>query len=309
MARYILRRLLSLLVSVAAVSVIVFALMHSAPGGPFSFEQQMPDYMMENIRRKYGLDQSVIQQYLNWVGAMLHGDFGIPFQSPTETVVELILRAWPVTLVIGFISIAFAFTFGLLFGTLAAFRQNSWLDTLVTFGATLGMALPSYVIGFFLVVVFAVGLGWLPTGGWGEPKHLIMPVIAFSLGPMAVIARMTRVNMLEIINSEYVRLARARGVPTRYLVRRYVLKNASIPLITLLLPIIPDLLTGSIFVEGVFSIPGLGRFFTTSALTRDYPMIMAMAMLITVMWGLMYLISDVLYAVIDPRIRLPGSAR
>jgi ABC-type dipeptide/oligopeptide/nickel transport system permease component len=171
------------------------------------------------------------------------------------------------------------------------------------------MALPSYVIGFFLVLVFAVTLGWLPTGGWGEPKHLIMPVIAFSLGPMAVIARMTRVNLLETINSEYVRLARARGIPTRYIVRRYVLKNASIPMITILLPIIPDLLTGSIFIEGVFSIPGLGRFFTTSALTRDYPMIMAMAMLITVLWGVMYLVSDVLYALIDPRVRLPGVAK
>jgi ABC-type dipeptide/oligopeptide/nickel transport system permease component len=248
LARYILRRLISLLISLFAVSLIVFALMHAAPGGPFSFEQQMPDFMMENIRRKYGLDQPVAQQYINWVLAMLHGDFGIPFQSPTETVVELVLRAWPVTLIVGFISIGFAFGFGLLFGTIAAFRQNSWIDTLVTFGATLGMALPSYVIGFFLVLVLAVSLGWLPTGGWGEPKHLIMPVIAFSLGPMAVIARMTRVNMLETINSEYVRLARARGIPTRLIIRRYVLKNASIPLITLLLPIIPDLLTGSIFI-------------------------------------------------------------
>jgi ABC-type dipeptide/oligopeptide/nickel transport system permease component len=290
LARYVLRRLISLTVSLAVVSVIVFALMHSAPGGPFSFEQQMPEFMMENIRRKYGLDQPIPVQYVNWVSAMLRGDFGIPFQSPTETVIELILRAWPITLIVGAISIAFAFGFGLLFGALAAFKQNSWIDTLVTFGATLGMALPSYVIGFFLVVVLAVGLGWLPTGGWGEPKHLIMPVIAFSVGPMAVIARMTRVNMLETINSEYVRLARARGIPTRLIVRRYVLKNAAVPMVTLLLPIIPDLLTGSIFIEGVFSIPGLGRFFTSSALARDYPMIMAMAMLITVLWGVTYLI-------------------
>lgn len=309
MSRFILRRLFNLLFSLFAVSIIVFALMHSTPGGPFSFEQQMPDFMMENIRRKYGLDQPVFQQYLNWVGAMLRGDFGIPFQSPTETVVELVLRAWPVTLIVGAISLAFAFGFGMLFGTLAAFHQNSWLDSLVTFGATLGMAVPSYVIGFFLVLVFAVSLGWLPTGGWGEPRHLIMPVIAFSLGPMAVVARMTRTNMLETINSEYVRLARARGIPTRLIVRRYVLKNAAIPMVTLLLPIIPDLLTGSIFIEGVFSIPGLGRFFTSSALQRDYPMIMAMAMLITVLWGLTFLISDVLYALIDPRVRLPGSAR
>ena len=308
MARYVLRRLASLMLSLVVVSVIVFALMHAAPGGPFSFEQQMPAYMMENILRKYGLDQPVYQQYINWVWAMLHGDFGIPYQSPTETVVGLVLRAWPVTLAVGAVSIAFAFGFGLLFGALAAFKQNSWIDNLVTFGATLGMAVPSYVIGFFLIVVFSIHLGWLPTGGWGEPKHLIMPVIAFSLGPMAIIARMTRVNMLETISSEHVRLARARGIPTRLIVRRYVLKNAAIPMVTVLLPIIPDLLTGSIFVEAVFSVPGLGRFFTTSALTRDYPMIMAMAMMIALLWGIMFLISDVLYAMIDPRVRLAGSS-
>ena len=170
------------------------------------------------------------------------------------------------------------------------------------------MAVPSYVIGSILVIFVAVQLQWLPTGGWGEPKHLIMPVIAFSLGPMAIVARTTRVNLLEAISAEHVRLARARGIPTRLIVWRYVLKNASIPMITVLLPLIPDLLTGSIFIEAVFSVPGLGRFFTTSALTRDYPMVMAMAMMIALLWGLMYLISDVLYAVIDPRVRLASKA-
>jgi peptide/nickel transport system permease protein len=169
------------------------------------------------------------------------------------------------------------------------------------------MAVPSYVIGFVLIYVLSIHLKLLPTGGWGEPKHLIMPVIAFSLGPMAIVARMTRINLLETLSSEYVRLARARGIPTRLIWRRYVLKNAAIPMITVLLPIIPDLLTGSIFIEAVFTIPGLGRFFTTSALNRDYPMIMAMAMMIAVLWGVMYLISDVLYALIDPRVRLAGA--
>jgi ABC-type dipeptide/oligopeptide/nickel transport system permease component len=306
-ALYILRRLGGLLFSLALLSVIVFSLMHVAPGGPFSYEQNMPDYMMQNIAHKYGLDRPVYEQYFHWLAAMLQGDFGIPYQSPTETVVQVVLRAWPITLAIGAISIAFAFGIGMLLGTIAAFNQNSWIDNLVTFGATLGMAVPSYVIGFVLIYVLSINLGLLPTGGWGEPKHLIMPVIAFSLGPMAIVARMTRINLLETLSTEYVRLARARGIPTHLIWRRYVLKNASIPMITVLLPIIPDLLTGSIFIEAVFTIPGLGRFFTTSALNRDYPMIMAMAMMIAVMWGLMYLISDVLYAVIDPRVRLAGS--
>ena len=169
------------------------------------------------------------------------------------------------------------------------------------------MAVPSYVIGFVLIYILSIQLGWLPTGGWGEPKHLIMPVIAFSLGPMAIVARMTRDQPARDAVGR-VRPARPRtGHPDAPHRRRYVLKNASIPMITVLLPIIPDLLTGSIFIEAVFTIPGLGRFFTTSALNRDYPMIMAMAMMIAVLWGLMYLISDVLYAVIDPRVRLAGS--
>lgn len=304
MARYVLRRLASLMLSLVVLSVIVFALMHAAPGGPFSFSQQMPDYMMANILRKYGLDRPIYEQYFSWVSAMLRGDFGIPYQNPTETVVHLILRAWPVTLMVGAISIGVAFGGGMLLGAISAFRQNSWVDNLVTFGSTLGMAVPNYVIGYSMIFFFAVYLRWLPTGGWGEPKHLIMPVIAYSLGPMAIVARMTRTNLLETIHSEHVRLARARGIPTRLIVRRYVLKNAAIPMITILLPLVPDLLTGSIFVESVFSVPGLGRFFTTSALVRDYPMIMAMAMIVAIMWGLMYLISDVLYVLIDPRIRL-----
>ena len=291
------------------LSVVVFALMHTVPGGPFSYDQNMPQYMMENIERKYGLDQPVFVQYVNWVAAMLRGDFGIPFQSPTETVVEVVLRAWPVTLDDRRrLDRRSRSASGMLLGTIAAFNQNSWIDNLVTFAATLGMAVPSYVIGSILVIVVAVQLQWLPTGGWGEPKHLIMPVIAFSLGPMAIVARMTRVNLLEALSAEHVRLARARGIPTRLIVWRYVLKNASIPMITVLLPLIPDLLTGSIFIEAVFSVPGLGRFFTTSALTRDYPMIMAMAMMIALLWGLMYLISDVLYAIIDPRVRLASKA-
>jgi peptide/nickel transport system permease protein len=202
-----------------------------------------------------------------------------------------------------------AFTLGATLGTIAAFHQNSWLDTVVTFGATLGMTVPNFVVGTVLVFVFAVQLGWLPTGGWGEWRHMIMPVVAYSLTPMALVARTTRTNLLEVIHADYVRLAEARGLPRALIVTSYVFRNALIPLITVLLPVIPDLLTGSIFVETVFAVPGLGRFFTTSALQRDYPMIMALTMLIVVVWGLTYLITDLLYTWIDPRIRLTGEPR
>jgi ABC-type dipeptide/oligopeptide/nickel transport system permease component len=308
MTRYLLGRVASLCFSLAAVSVIVFTLMHLVPGGPFVFEKQMPDFAMQNILRKYGLDRPVYEQYWSWVTAMLRGDFGIPFQSPTETVVQLIARTWPVTMQVGAVTLLVAFSLGITFGTIAAFNQNSWIDNLVTFTATLGMTLPSFVIGTVLIFTFAVELGWLPTGGWGEPKHLIMPVTAYALGPMAIVARTTRANLLEVIHADYVRLARARGLPRRLVVGRYVIKNALVPLITVLLPTVPNILTGSIFVESVFSVPGLGRFFTTSALQRDYPMVMACAMLVAVVWGITYLLTDLLYTLIDPRIRLTGRA-
>ena len=308
MSRYLLGRLGSLCLSVVVVSVIVFTLMHQVPGGPFTFEKQMPDFAMQNILRKYGLDRPVHEQYLNWVGAMLRGDFGIPFQSPTETVIQVIARAWPVTMQIGAITIVLSFGAGLLLGTIAAFNQNSWIDSLVTFGATLGMTLPNFVIGATLIFLFSVQLGWLPTGGWGEPKHLVMPVIAYALAPIAVVARTTRTNLLEVIRSDYVRLARARGLPRRLIVSRYVLRNALVPLITVFLPMIPNILTGSIFVETVFAVPGIGRFFTSSALARDYPMVMACSMMIVILWGITYLLTDFLYTLIDPRIRLMDEA-
>lgn len=309
MLKYVAKRLASLIFSIFAVSLITFFLMHSVPGGPFAFEKQpLPEFAMQNILRKYGLDRPVWEQYLRWVWSMLHGDFGIPFQAPLETVTQVIARTWPVTIQVGVPTVLVAFSLGLSLGATAALKQNTWLDNLVTFGATLGMTVPNFVVAMWLVMLFSIKLRWLPTGGWGEPKHLIMPVIAYSIGPMAVIARMTRTNMLEVIRSDYVRLAYARGIPRQLVVLRYVLRNALIPLITILLPIIPDLLTGSIFIETAFAVPGLGRFFTTSALQRDYPMIMACMMLVAVLWGLTYLLTDVLYTVVDPRVRVTGEA-
>jgi ABC-type dipeptide/oligopeptide/nickel transport system permease component len=287
------------------ITIVVFALMKSVPGGPFVFDRQpLPAEAMENINKKYGLDGPLHVQYFRWIGAVMQGDFGIPFQSPTESVISLIQRAWPVTLLIGVLTLAIAFGGGILLGIVAAMRQNSWLDRSLTFIATLGLTIPSFVIGIWLIYTFAVNLRLLPTGGWGEPKHLIMPVIAYALGPMALIARFTRTSVLDVMRADYVRLARARGVPEPTIWRRYVLRNALVPLITVFGPEIPNILTGSIFVEAIFTIPGLGRFFTTSLLARDYPMIMAMVLIVAFLWGFTYIISDVLYSAVDPRIRI-----
>ncbi len=308
LVRYLAVRILGLLFVLMCVTLFTFFLMHSVPGGPFVFDKQpLPPYQMENINRKYGLDQPVYIQYFKWIWAVLHFDFGVPFQSPTETVLGLIKRAWPVTLTVAAFTLTIAYGAGLTLGIAAALRQNSWVDNLLTLTATLGLTLPNFIIGYLLIFILAVHFHVLPTGGWGTPKQLIMPVIAYCLGPMAIIARYTRTSVLEVLRTEYVRLARARGIPPRRVLFRYVLKTALIPMITVLGPTIPDTMTGSIFIEGTFSLPGLGRFFTTSAQARDYPMIMALVVLVALLWGFTYLVSDILYTVADPRIRLGGS--
>ena len=306
MIRHVVGRLFSLLFSMLVVSIFTFWLMHSVPGGPFALgeKQPLPEFAMQNIMRKYGLDRPVYEQYLRWLGAMLRGDFGIPFQSPTETVTRVIARTWPVTIAIGIPTVLISFTLGIALGAISALKQNTWIDNSVRLLAMLGMTAPNFVVAIWLVLLFTIRLGWLPTGGWGEPKHLIMPVIAYSVGPLAAVARTTRTNTLEVIRSDYVRLATMRGIPNYLVLSRYVIKNALIPMITVLLPMIPNLLTGSIFIEAAFAVPGLGRFFTTSAMTRDYPMIMALMMLAAALWGITYLITDLVYTVIDPRVRL-----
>lgn len=312
MAIYLAKRFGLLIVTVICATVIIFALMHSVPGGPFAYvnsKQPLPAFAMQNILHKYGLDKPVWQQYLLWLWAAVHGDFGIPFESPTETVTGLIERAWPVTLRVGGLTILVSYCVGLTLGILAAVKQNTWVDGLMTFIATLGIALPNFLLGFLLIEIFAVQFQWFPTGGCCEPRQLVLPVIAYALNPLSSVARYTRASTLEVMQTEYVVMARARGLPEWRVLRRYILRTALVPLITILGPNIPDLLTGSFFIEAQFALPGLGNYFTTASLQRDYPTIMALALLTCVLWGTLYLVSDVLYSVVDPRVRLEGLAR
>lgn len=307
MARYILGRIAGLIFTLLMVSVITFAIMHAVPGGPFDeTKQPLPPAAKANILRKYGLDKPLPVQYARYMWAALHFDFGTPFQSPTETVTGLIARVWPVTLSLAGIVILLSYTLGLLLGIVAAINQNTWIDQAVTGLSTLGIAVPNFVVGVWLILIFSVKLHWLPTGGWGNFRELIMPVLVYSLSPMALVARYTRVNMLESLRADYVRTARAKGLGERTIIVRHVLKNALIPLITVLGPQIPNIATGSIFIEAVFRVPGLGRYFYSSATNRDYPMIMATMLLAAVLWGTTYLLSDILYTLVDPRVRLTG---
>jgi peptide/nickel transport system permease protein len=308
MARYLFGRLVGVLVVFFIVSVVIFLLMHAIPGGPYN-EDKVPlsAEAKANYMRKYGLDRPLVEQYLLYMGNALRGDFGVPFQSPTETVSGLIARTWPVSASIGGLALLVALPLGLLLGTLAAARQNTWVDYLTSATATLGITVPNFVIAVWLVLLFAVQLKWLPTGGWGQWQHYVMPVAALALAPMALTARYTRTSILEVSRSDYVRTARAKGLSDRQIMVRHVLRNAMIPLLTILAPQIPNLITGTIFIESIFRVPGLGKFFVTSILARDYPMIMALMLLVAVVWSLVYLVTDILYTVVDPRVRLEKS--
>lgn len=216
MARYVLGWLVSLFFVLVTVSVIAFLLMHAVPGGPFDTgERRLPEATREAPLRKYGLDKPLYEQYARYMWHALHGDFDVPFQSPTDTVAGLIGQTWPVTVRIGLLTVALAYSLGIILGTIAALRRIGWLDYLVTFCATLGLVLPSFVMAIRLILLLSVRLDWLPTGGWGEPKHYVMPVISYSLGLMALVARYTRSSLVDVLGADYVRTARAKGLRER----------------------------------------------------------------------------------------------
>jgi ABC-type dipeptide/oligopeptide/nickel transport system permease component len=312
MLLYLLGRLSGIVLVFIVVSMLAFGLMHSIPGGPFDeTNSPLPPAAKENILHKYGLDRPVYEQYALYMWNALHGDFGISFQSPTETVGQLIGRVWPTSVQLGVLAILIAATFGLTTGIVAAVNQNSWVDYVVTFIATLGLTVPNFVVALWLLLVFSVGLGWLPTGGWpnssdSDFRTIIMPAICLALGPAALVARYTRASLVEVMHAEYIRTARAKGLRDHGVIMGHAMKNALIPLITVLLPQIPNLITGTIFVEVVFRVNGLGKFFVTSIFVRDYPMIMATVLLVATLWSFTYLLSDLLYTAVDPRIRLFG---
>lgn len=322
MTGYIIRRSLSLIFVMLVVSLLVFLLMSAIPGGPFSLgERGYTEDAMANMLAKYGLDKPVHVRYWNFLTSALRLDFGYSFSvAGNPPVTEVIARTWPVTLHIGLYTIIFSFSFGITMGILAAYFRNTWIDSLVTFIATLGYAVPNFIIATWFLLIFGYQLGWGKESEWiigplfGQGPALVsgdyfLPVITYGLAPLAIAARYTRSSVTDALNADYVRTARAKGLSERIITFRHVFRNALIPLITVLLPQIPNLLTGSLFIEVVYGIPGLGKFFVTSIFNRDYPMIMAIVLLIAVLWGVTYMITDILYTFADPRVRIDGTGR
>ena len=309
MTGYILGRFVGLFFSVLAISLILFLAVRWLPGTPWieeDFPLQGP--ARENMLRKYGLDEPVWKQYAKYLWNLAHLDLGNSYIYKTDSVWKTIARGWPATAKIGAITLVIALTLGVILGVLASLRQNSIFDYSVTLMATAGITVPNFAVAVWLVLFVAIYLDLTPTQGWGTWQHMILPVIAYSLAPLGLVARFTRVSMLEAMRSDYVRTARAKGLNEPTVVVRHIFKNALIPIITLFGPLLPNLMTGSIFIERTFGIPGIGKHFVTSIFDRDYPVILGMFMLVAVLFGLTYVISDILYTWADPRVRLTRSS-
>lgn len=310
MLAFIVRRTLSMLVTFIVVSLIIFLMMHSITGGPFDgYQMPLPDNIRARLMAQLGLDKPLWEQYLRYMWGALHFDFGVPYQSPGETVLSLLAKAWPPSLVLGGLGILVGAPVGILLGIAAALNRNSWVDYLASALATLGLTIPVFVISMILILVFAVWLGWLPADGWGEPKRWILPVIAYAAVPIATYARYARSAVLDTLNKPFVTVLRAKGLSERRIIFQHVLRNSAIPMVTIFLPMFVGIATGSIFVEAMFRVPGMGAYFVSSIDKRDYPLEMALMLLITMLFCISYLVSDVLYAVLNPRIRIDGESR
>jgi ABC-type dipeptide/oligopeptide/nickel transport system permease component len=293
-----------LVVVLLIISIITFILMHEVPGGPWKYGQRpFTEEQIAALEARYGLDKPLYEQYLTWLAGVVQLDFGMSFQHPDESVINLISRTWPVTIHLGLMALTLAFAVGVPLGIWAALNQNTWIDYVATLFSIVGFVTPHFVWGIFFILIFALTLKWVPTGGWDEPKQWVLPVVAYALAPIAVIARYTRTSVIEAVRGDHVRTARAKGLSERVVIWRHVMKLALIPMITVMGPLIPDLITGSIFIEAIFRVPGLGKFWVTSTFERDYPMIIALTVLWAVLIAITYLITDILYVAVDPRVK------
>ncbi len=306
MFTFIARRLLVAVPTLLILIVLSALLMHAAPGGPFNSERKLPPEVVANLAAKYGLDQPLYWQIWTYIrDLVLHFDFGPSFKYKDRTVNEIIAQGFPVTLQYGFWSFLIATFLGVGAGVIAAIRQNSATDYTVLTIAIVGAVLPGYVLAPLMVQFFTLKMGWLPGGGWedGEWRYLVMPVIALSTAYIASIARLMRSSMLETLNSNFVRTARAKGLPEWKVILRHVMKPALLPVLSYLGPVFVGMVTGSVVIDMYFSTGGIGKSFVDSALNRDYSVMLGITLLVGALTILFNLIVDVLYAFIDPKIR------
>ncbi len=297
-------RLIGLIPTLLVLITIAFFMIRLAPGGPFDSEKILPPEIKANLDAKYHLDEPLVKQYFRYLGQIITLDFGPSFQYKDWTVNELIARGFPVSLTIGALAMVLAFSLGTLIGIVAAVRQNTAVDYSLMGVAMLGVSIPNFVVAPLLILLVAVYAGWLPAGGWDwSMQRMVLPVVTLALPVIAYIARLTRGSMIEVLHSNYIRTARAKGLPESLVILRHALKPALLPVISFMGPATAGLITGSVVIERIYSIPGLGSYFVQGALNRDYTLVMGVVIFYGVIIILLNFIVDILYAWMNPRIR------
>lgn len=304
MGKFIVQRVIAALLNILFIASVTFILMNLVPGGPFMSEKAPSAKVLATLEAKYGLDKPLPIQLVNYVKHALQGDFGVSYRmQKNRPVIDIIKEMFPVSAKLGIFAILLAVFAGVPMGCMAAYRKGKFTDSFLRIINTVGIAIPGFVLATLLLFLFSVALGWLPAIGLTSWKHYIMPVFSLSFYPMCYIARLTRSSMLDVINQDYIRTAIAKGVKPFKLIFKHTLRNAVIPVITYLGPLTAFVLTGGFVVEKVFSIPGLGRYFVNSILSRDYPIIMGTTIFLATFIIIMNLMVDIAYKIVDPRIQ------
>ncbi len=306
MIGFALRRFLGAIPTLFVIVTLAFFMMRAAPGGPFDGERKLPPEVERNIKAAYNLDKPLGEQYLIYLGKVAQGDLGPSYKNKDFTVVRLIATGLPVSARLGLCAMALALLLGTLLGVMAALKQNHWEDYSVMGIAMLGITIPTFVTAPILTLLFGIYLGWLPVGGWsgGALPNMVLPVTVLALPQIAIVARMMRGSMVEVLRANYIRTARAKGLPATRIVLAHALRAAALPLVSYLGPALAAILTGSLVVENIFGLPGIGRYFIQGALNRDYTLVMGVVICYATLIILLNFLADIAYGILDPRVRL-----
>lgn len=309
MKKYLLKRIVMSLITLWAVITITFFLMHAVPGNPFAKEGKMPKVVYDNLQRKYGLDKPLREQYVIYLKNVLRGDFGDSMKSRVETVNDMIKRGFPVSARIGAQALLIALVFGPALGAFAALYQNKFPDYASMVLAILGISVPSFIMGTIFIQFIARNVSWIPIGGWGTWQHTLLPSLALAMMPLAYMARLMRSSMLEVLGQDYIKTAKSKGITKSAVIIKHAVRNAILPVVSILGTTISNLLVGSFVIEKIFGIPGLGSFFVKSISNRDYTLIMGTTIFYAIILIALLFIVDLAYMFIDPRIKLTKEGR
>ena len=304
MLRYILKRFVMMIITILIIASLTFFLMLKIPGSPFDSDRTTNPTIQANLERYYSLDEPIYVQYFTYLKRIVTFDFGPSIKKPTETVNELLERGFPISFELGIVTIVVALLSGIALGTIAALRHNGIIDYLAMTIAVIGISIPNFILATLFIRVFAVYFGWFPAATWQSVSHMVLPTLALATGPMAIIARLTRASMLEVLTQDYMKMARAKGLKPWRIVVRHALRNALMPVVTILGTMLAGILTGTFVIEQIFGIPGMGKYFVESINNRDYPLIMGTTVFYSAFLVFMLFLVDIVYGFLDPRIKL-----